>query len=279
MISIIICSRQSSIPEDLRYSISKTIGEEYELIIIDNSKSEYSLFSAYNEGVDRSSGDILCFCHDDIMFHSLGWGHTVLSHFKDDKDLGILGVAGSHFLPSTPMYWSSSPFISEHNLNNDNGVYQEFFHDDFFRDNNRVEVVAIDGLCFFMPHKVFESVRFDDGSYSGFHLYDMDICMQAIASGYKVAVCNDILVEHSWSEKECANKKGYEVMDFNLSVFCKKWKDMLPISRGISLPAYSIDRINRLYTYANDARLVRKTKAYRLGRAILKPFKLFIKKK
>ena len=198
-----------------------------------------------------------------------------MSYFQEDCNLGVLGVAGAHFLPSVPMYWSSSPFISEHNLNNDNGRQEEFFHDYFFNDNKSVEVVVVDGMCFFMPRIAFERMSFDENTYSGFHLYDMDICLQAITQGYKVKVCRDILIEHFWSEKDSANKNGYDVLAKNLYCFCNKWRANLPIVKGIQLPDEIAKRINQLCISAYDAKLARQSRAYRLGRMILKPFSIF----
>ncbi len=273
MISIIICSRERDIPISLRENIAHTIGCEYELVIIDNSQRIFSIFQAYNEGVCQSIGDILCFCHDDIMFQSIDWGLRLVSYFETKPELGVLGVAGSHFLPSVPMYWSSSPFISEHNLNNSNGNRECFFHDDYFRNQDSIEVAVVDGLCFFMRKELFDSVRFDDTLYTGFHLYDMDICLQVISTGYKVMVCRDILIEHSWSENKASKNKGLDVLQKNLTLFCNKWAGTLPIVRGIFIPEYTIERLNRLCYLAYDAAVVRHSKAYRLGRFLLKPIK------
>ena len=46
MISCIICSRKSDISAELKQNIQDTIGTDYELVIIDNSHSQYSIFSA-----------------------------------------------------------------------------------------------------------------------------------------------------------------------------------------------------------------------------------------
>ena len=120
MISCIICSRQLDISAELKENIASTIGCEYELVVIDNSKNEYSIFSAYNEGVRRAKGDILCFMHEDILYHTQGWG-KIISNILQDKTIGQIGVAGSHFMPKAPMYWWSSPYISQYNLENDHG--------------------------------------------------------------------------------------------------------------------------------------------------------------
>ncbi|MDR1610676.1 MAG: hypothetical protein LBS08_04115, partial [Candidatus Symbiothrix sp.] len=42
MISIIICSKNKDISEQLKSNIEATIGVRYELIVIDNSKQDYS---------------------------------------------------------------------------------------------------------------------------------------------------------------------------------------------------------------------------------------------
>lgn len=67
MISIIICSRFQSISKELKDNIENTVGVVHEIICIDNSKSQYDIFSAYNEGVKRSQYPLLCFMHEDIL--------------------------------------------------------------------------------------------------------------------------------------------------------------------------------------------------------------------
>ena len=114
MISCIICSRQLDISAELKENIASTIGCEYELVVIDNSKNEYSIFSAYNEGVRRANGNVLCFMHEDILYHTQGWGNKI-TELLDDESIGIIGFGGSHLAPKAPIYWSNSPYISETN--------------------------------------------------------------------------------------------------------------------------------------------------------------------
>jgi len=85
MISIIICSRTTSISDELIQNINQTIGIPFELVIIDNSNNFYSIFSAYNEGVKRSKYEVLCFMHDDIIFKTNDWGISVMHRFKSSN--------------------------------------------------------------------------------------------------------------------------------------------------------------------------------------------------
>ena len=223
MISIIICSRKPAIPTELRLNITETIGCEYELVVIDNSCNQLSIFQAYNEGVQRANGDILCFMHDDVLFRTPNWGEKINIHFQADERMGLIGFAGTHFLPDTPVYWYSSPFVSQRNLNNDQGIVEEHFHEDWFGERNLIEVVAVDGFCFFVRRSLFDRFVFDQETYKGFHLYDMDCCMQVIHAGYKVGVCRDVLAEHCWSESKQFSKKGGDLFEHNLELFVKKW--------------------------------------------------------
>lgn len=266
MISIIICSRKPGIPADLRKNIADTVGCEYEIVVIDNSENIYSIFSAYNEGVRRAKGEILCFCHDDLLFKENNWGTSVFLVFNGDSSIGVVGVAGTHFLPCAPLYWWSSPFISEHNLT----CGKECFNW-LNPDTSIVDVVACDGMCMFVRKSIFEKIRFDEDNFKGFHCYDMDICMQVLREGYRVCVTNEILVDHQWKEQYQNNE-----LEKWLNVFYEKWSQLLPIWRGLeSLPSFTLDRLNNLCLQSYDAKKVRRSKAYRLGHALLHPLSLF----
>ena len=274
MISLIICSRSSDISDTLKQNIFKTIGVNYELLIIDNSNNNYSIFSAYNEGVNRAKYPLLCFMHEDILYHTNNWGALILSHFNESS-IGLLGFAGTHFLPKSPIYWFNSPFISEYNLTNNNGEIIECIKTDYYMNEDIVDVVACDGFCFFIRKELFSFIKFDDVNFSGFHFYDMDICMQVIESGNRVCLCRNVLIEHEWSEEKSKNEKGMDVFEKNQQLFFEKWKSYFPIVRGINqVPLYVINRINQLFISVNNANEVRKSKAYRIGKILLSPFKL-----
>ena len=109
-------------------------------------------------------------------------------------------------------------------------------------------------------------------------MYDMDICMQVIEAGYKVCVCRDVLAEHCWSESKQFSKQGSDLFFYNLELFIEKWHDKLPIHKGIDMPKEVFERMNRLCRQSFEAQLIRKSKAYKLGKAILSPLGLIKKK-
>lgn len=271
MISIIICSRKADISQELKDNIATTIGCEYELCVIDNSRNEYNIFDAYNEGVRCAKGDVLCFTHEDVLYLTKNWG-TILSELLQKPQVGVVGIEGSHFLPSVPMYWSNTPFVSDYVIDNDHGVRKNFFKCDYFDEEGISETAVCDGVFMAFKAEMFDTIHFDADYYSGFHAYDIDICMQVQKMGLKCIVTNRILLEHAWSESDQKTKKGMDKFATNLELFTAKWADMLPIWRGgPDLPDYAKYRINRLCIQANEVNIARQSYAYKIGRTILRP--------
>ena len=199
MISIIICSRFQSISKELKDNIENTVGVVHEIICIDNSKSQYDIFSAYNEGVKRSQYPLLCFMHEDILHYTNDWGKLLINHFRDLK-VGLIGISGPRFISQIP------------------GICFKPI-----ADANAIEVVAVDGCFFCMRKSVFDKIRFDEINYKGFHFYDLDISLQVYMLGLKSLCVYDILIEH------VSNSKLDNEWLTNARIFFTKWKDCLPI--------------------------------------------------
>ena len=195
MISIIICSRKLGIDPELSTNIASSIGCEYELIVIDNAENKYSIFQAYNKGIEKSKCEILCFIHDDILFHSDGWGTKLIEIFNSDKKIGLVGVAGSKLKTKAPSGWWNSPHeLKKINIlqHIETGEVKQWNYG-VEADTLLVEVVAVDGV--FLAIKRDENILFDT-SLNGFHNYDLDISLSYKVKGYKVMVTKEIDIEH-----------------------------------------------------------------------------------
>lgn len=276
MISIIICSRKADISQELKDNIATTIGCEYELCVIDNSRNEYSIFSAYNEGVRRAKGDVLCFMHEDVLFRCEKWGKKLEEDFAKDEKVGCVGLIGVQYLPKKPIgMWYVAPSIGGviQGRRDERGKY--YVSKDLDKEHTELtEVVGLDGFLMAIKKALFDVIKWDEESYKGFHLYDMDICMQVLQAGYKVCVDPQIAVEH----KSLGNaSKDWDVA---MQRFFRKWENSLPIVRGIELSVSEVSWRDRLYdvVLANDklrddiARL-HQSYAYRVGKALIKLFK------
>jgi hypothetical protein len=241
-LSIIICSRGIDISSVLKENILNTIGVDYELIVIDNSKNKYSIFSAYNEGVDRAANEYLCFMHEDILYRSKDWGKKAVNYLKDPLT-GIIGIAGGTALPSCPAGWWNGGSLNiiykniiQHrpvnkkerkSFDNYSNSYMVTVNHDLINpfNSDKAEALSIDGVWFCAHKKVFSLCRFDDHTYNGFHSYDTDICLQASVYFHQYVVF-DILIEHF--------STGHQNLDWIEAgkKLAYKWKDRLPVILG-----------------------------------------------
>jgi len=274
MISIIICSRKQDISFELQKNITETVGCEYEIVVIDNSKKKYSIFSAYNEGICRSCGEILCFMHEDILFHTDGWGQIVEQTVKN-TNIGLVGVIGSQYKSAfCQPWWADFACIGQLIQGSiKSGKYKTDRCTHWERRNGDSDEVAIlDGLWFCAKKELFSMILFDENTFSGFHMYDADICMQVHKIGFKVCVIYDLWIEH----KSTGNPN--EEFVSQLKLWFEKWRDYLPIYKGklleneVMIPEKVCSRwCKQRDEYHKKYTSVLKSKAYRIGKWILRP--------
>lgn len=194
MLSIIICSRTKQIAQEFQENIKSTIDFEHELLVIDNSENKYSIFEAYNLGIQKSTGTYLCFIHDDILFLTPGWGEVIESIFKSDEKIGLIGIAGATVKTKMPSAWWDCP--EENRIINIrqhlNSGEIENWHVGW-KDKAVEEVVAIDGV--FMAMRKADNFLFNE-KLGGFHNYDLDISFKVKQHNKKIVVTNQFLAEH-----------------------------------------------------------------------------------
>lgn len=229
MISIIICSREPNLDTKLKANIEATIGVEYEIIFINNSQNLYTIFQAYNLGVSQSKYETLCFMHDDIHILTHDWGNIVLESYYDEK-VGAIGIAGSPYVSWMPGTWWSAGINAQNVIQGDIKVTEYFEHLNIRKFS---EVLLLDGVWFCIRKKLFQKIRFDEMSYQGFHMYDMDICMQIHQQKFKCLSLYNIDINHE--SQGVLNNPWIK----NRIQFRKKWKHLLPLS-NLKLTWYQI---------------------------------------
>jgi GT2 family glycosyltransferase len=195
MISIIICSIDPGKFAAVSRNLADRLGDApFEIIGIHDARS---LSEAYNRGIARSRGDILIFCHDDIEILTPDFHARICSHLQT---YDMVGCAGTSFLIDSKWAYAGDPFI--HGI----VAYPE---DDAWPANRLFTVVwggfkgaivgdiqALDGLFLAANRRVLDAVRFDDATFDGFHLYDIDFSYAAHLAGFKLAIFKDIVIVH-----------------------------------------------------------------------------------
>jgi hypothetical protein len=199
--------------------LKKSCGlKDVEVIEIINN-GEKSLPQTYNEILEKSKYDIVVLCHDDLEFDTDNWGRKLLKHFDKSPEFGIIGLAGSKYLPDSGKWWEIPQTMygivnHKHEGKKWTSTYSKPI-------NNVEEVVLIDGL-FMGLNKTKIKHRFDE-EFKGFHFYDLSFCVPNYLDEVKIGIVTDIRVTH------LSVGVTNDIWENNRVFFSQKFKETLPL--------------------------------------------------
>ena len=200
--------------------IKKTCGNKKVQIIPVENNGEFSLTQVYNKILDEAENDIVVFCHDDLNFETTGWMYKLKSHFDKNPEYGIIGLAGTKYLPPSGRWWElQSAMYGIVNHKSEGKQWESRYSKDI---GNKLEpTIIVDGL-FFAVNKKNIVERFDE-SVQGFHFYDIDFSFRNYLKNVKVGICTDIRVTH------LSIGQTNEQWETNREIFAEKFAEKLPI--------------------------------------------------
>lgn len=224
MISIIVSSYREELYKALSKNIAATIGNiDFEIIKIDNS-GKMGISKAYNIGAEKAKFNYLLFLHEDVLFRTIGWGEIIKKIFENNKDLGLLGIAGNSIKTKMPSTWWTGPGLNYIRIvQHDKPNSKIFDKNEGFDEKSFVEVAAIDGVLMVMKND--ERIKFDE-NLKGFHNYDLSLSLKHYCLNKKVGATNEILIEHFSGGK--IDRDWY----LSTSIFHKENSENLPIIKS-----------------------------------------------
>ncbi|MDK2122905.1 glycosyltransferase [Parachitinimonas caeni] len=190
-LSVVICSinpdRFAAVSAQYQQALA---GFDHEIIGIHDARS---LCEGYNRGFAQSRGELLIFSHDDVEIFDADFAPRLLRHLAQ---YDIIGVAGTSHLVGPA--WAAAGFPHLHGtVVHKRPQDADYLVCVFGADSNPAEnIEALDGFFIACRRSVFERVRFDEATFDGFHLYDVDFSFSAAQAGLRVAVANDLLMLH-----------------------------------------------------------------------------------
>lgn len=225
MISVIICSINEILLNQLKLNIKESIGVHHEIIAVDNKITNDGICEIYNRAGSIAKFPILCFIHEDVFFETKNWGLNIVAHFNNPQT-GLVGLAGGDTKGIVPSSWSTVFKSKEMNLiqykKRDNSGKHIIISGDK-RKSKAKKVVSIDGFFMCTRKEVFEKFKFDEHNLKGFHGYDIDYSLQLFGK-FDVKVIFDILVYH-YSEGNTDRAWLKSTL-----IISRKWKKYLPVS-------------------------------------------------
>ena len=219
MISVVFSTRQDN-PNHIEH-IKKTSGIHKGLEVIQYiNNGEFSLTEIYNKALKETTNDIVVFCHDDIIIETSNWGNKIINHFRRNNEYGIIGKAGTKYMPKSGMWWDvgMTEVIGQVYHQHDGKKWLSQYSESF--GNKVEETIIVDGLFFAVNKKTLKS-NFDE-NIKGFHFYEVDFCFSNFLQNVKVGVISDISITHLSIGQ--TNQQWEE----NRLQFVEKHKDSLP---------------------------------------------------
>lgn len=179
----------------------------YETIPILNFGNPHSAAQALNIGLDQARGEIVVFCHQDVLFYE-GWIDLLLDRIEEvsrrSKKWGVLGTAGInkrddcvgvvHSIKGT-IQWQST------------------------KRHRVFPVQTVDEHC--MVIRKSSGLRFDEKTFNGFHFYGPDLCMSALSKGMMNFGILCPLVHDSSSGSLLSGKREFMRL---LNALAAKWR-------------------------------------------------------
>lgn len=195
--------------------IAKTIGCKFRIVCYKNN-NEFSLSELYNKAISENSepDSIFVMCHNDIIFKTNNWGKLLLQKFNS-TDYGIIGVAGSTYIPKSGMWWEDRSKM--HGVVEHRNEISEWVSEFSTETNEIQDVVMIDGLFISFDSDKIKK-KFNE-NYGKFHFYDITFSLDNYDEGVDIGVVSNIRILHnsvgqvneSWEENRLKFISEYEL--------------------------------------------------------------------
>ena len=189
-VSVLICSAS---PE--RFAQAETMYHRllaevpHELIVIRDARS---LAEGYNRALRRARHDIVVLAHDDVGILSPDFAARLLRGMSRHD---LVGIAGTRKLVGGAWHFAGYPHLAgQVGMPGDDGGYVVTLYEVLERETKGLQ--ALDGLLLATRRETALRLGFDELTFDGWHLYDLDFSLRAAQEGLDCATCNDILVVH-----------------------------------------------------------------------------------
>jgi hypothetical protein len=215
----VVCSSQYPL-DDFKEHVIKTSGlhNKIEFLGYEN-KGEFSLTEIYNRGLKESKNNIVVFCHSDMTIETKQWGNKLIKMFEKNPEFGIVGVAGSKYMPESGQWWVKPKKMYGRVAHTHEGkTWLSSYSDDL--GQTLEEVVVCDGVWFALDKTKIKK-EFNE-NVKGFHFYDVTFSFENYLEGVKVGITTSIRVNHQ------SIGMTNESWEKNRVSFAETFKDKLP---------------------------------------------------
>lgn len=194
----------------------------------------------------KNSTDYIFYIHNDVLIHEKGWDDKLMRVLFQNEypfGIGVAGFYGAKGIGVPGIY--NAPYQMHHlirleNVSNCVRMNAAVHGFRLIRNGKEVEEVAVmDGFSLIVNTELLNKIGGFDRNYPPHHMYDNDICLEALNAGYRnIVIAMD--AEHLGGRTDVGenwnkpfNKEKHEIHADAHPVFYEKWR---PGKHKIGLP-------------------------------------------
>lgn len=176
-----------------------------------------SMTMGYNKAMNQTDAKYKVYLHQDVFIINKDFIYNFLEIFNEDKNIGIIGFAGSKFIPTNAIWWESNENYGKV-YDSCTGIMRELVFNEV--NNNFEEVQCIDGFMMITQY----DIEWQEDVFDGWHFYDISQSVEFLKKGYKVVIPKQNI---PWCIHDCGiviTSNGYE--DYRMK-FIERYSDYL----------------------------------------------------
>ena len=189
-VSVLICSPSAERFAQAEAMYHRLLAEvPHEIIAVRDARS---LAEGYNRALRQARHDIVVLAHDDVGILSPDFAARLLRGMSRHD---LVGIAGARKLVGGAWHFAGYPHLAgQVGMPGGDGGYVVTLYDVTERETKGL--LALDGLLLATRRETALRLGFDEITFDGWHLYDLDFSLRASQAGLDCATCNDILAVH-----------------------------------------------------------------------------------
>ena len=193
-ISVVICSDDDRRFEEASQTYARLLeGGPFEMIRMSGARG---MAQGFNRGLAQSTGDWVIFSQDDVEFLATDFRERLLEHMTH---CDVLGVAGTRLLTAPGWRMAGPPHLYGQIASPSDDPPGEFSVTLWTVPGRWVgRMQALDGAFLCVGRDVATKIRFDQDTFQGDHLFDVDFTYRAHLQGFNLSAAMDLFpIDHS----------------------------------------------------------------------------------
>lgn len=203
-ICFITCVNDKTIyQKSLSYINNLVIPEGFSVEMIPIENINY-MTKGYNYALSKDNAKYKVYIHQDVYFNNKDFLIEMLDIFKNNPQIGIMGVVGSEDIPKSGIWWNSNKKYGKVYDSCTGKMQLLKFHD---VSTEYESVSLLDGLIMITQN----DIPWREDVFTGWHFYDASQCLEFIKAGYIVAIPKQT---EPWCIHDCGiinTANGYEI--------------------------------------------------------------------